>query len=248
MSKVAVSFLTILFYTVAAFAQPNLQINPATLDFMDVELTGDSVIALQVTNEGNQDLVITELNITGNNASQFSLFNPLPLPITINSAVTRLIEVKFEPTTTGSKSAFLEILSNDQFSDTLEVPLIGTGIASTISVTPSPIAFDSVVVGGEKIVSIEISNLGNNTLVVDDTSIVGVNADAFSIVSNTVLPIRIQPGGNPVSMDIRFAPSLGGANVSFLVLSSNDPDNPVLPVAVEGIGVFPEAGNQHYGA
>ena len=241
MLKVASSFLTILLlFTAGLMAQPTLQVNPATVDFMEVELLSDSVIALQVTNEGSTDLVISDLSITGNNAAQFSLFNPLPLPITVNPSVTRLIEVKFEPATTGSKSAFLEFLSNDQFSDTLEVPLIGTGIASTIAVTPSPLSFDSVVVGGSNTLSVEINNLGNNTLVVDDTSIVGTNADAFRIASAVSLPISIAPGGDPVSLDIEFAPSLSGTNTAFLVLSSNDPENPVLAVTVEGIGVFPE--------
>ncbi len=240
MSKVVSSFLTILFFTAGLFGQATLQVDPTTVDFMEVELLSDSVFGLRVTNEGTDDLIISELNITGNNAAQFSLFNPLPLPITVNPSNTRTIELQFAPATTGSKSAFLEILSNDQFSDTLEVPLIGVGIASTIAVTPSPLSFDSVVVGGSSTLSVEISNLGNNTLIVNDTSIVGDNADAFAIVSSPALPISIEPGGNPVTLDIRFAPLLAGTNSSFMILTSNDPANPALAVTLDGIGVFPE--------
>lgn len=223
-----------------ALGQPSIGVNPSTVDFLNVRVNSTNTRQLEITNSGNSDLIISAFLINGNHASQFSLPGNPATPFVINASVTRMIDIRFAPTSIGNKSAILRLVSNDAFSDTLDVPLIGNGLAAQILLTPSTIQFDSVVVGGRAVRTLQISNLGNEALRIQDTSFVGANAADFRFVTPPVLPIIIQPGANPRIIQIEFTPTNGGANSAFLILTSNDPLSPVSNIPLNGLGVFPD--------
>ena len=234
------TFLWTILVANVAIAQPAISVTPSTIAFGNIKVNATSTVSLQISNTGNSDLIITEFLLGGNHAGQFSLpGNPIT-PFVINANVTRIVDVRFSPNSIGSKSGLLQLISNDAFSDTLDVPLAGTGLASQIQLTPASIQFNNVVVGGRGIKTLQISNLGNDVLRIQDTSIVGTNSSNFRFVSPPVLPITILPGANPRIFQVEFAPTTGGANSAFLVLTSNDPQRPVSNIPLNGTGVFPD--------
>ena len=88
---------------------------------------------LTITNDGNADLIISSMNITG---TDITLFSPISTtPITIPSSQSRDITVKFLLTSIGVKNAELNINHNGSPSTTV-VPLTGRGLnPAIISVT-----------------------------------------------------------------------------------------------------------------
>ncbi|MBX6423147.1 CFI-box-CTERM domain-containing protein [Thermosulfurimonas sp. F29] len=87
-----------------------------------------------VRNAGGADLNITEVSITGTDASEFSISVDHCNGTTLNPGGNCTITVAFSPESAGSKNATLEITSNDPDEGTVLVALSGTGAVVTHTV------------------------------------------------------------------------------------------------------------------
>ena len=106
-----------------------------TFDCVDVgEAASQTFI---VTNEGEGDLKITNLSISGTDASQFSIQNDDCSGQTLGFSVARTVDVVFSPSSVGAKIASLMIPSNDPDTPTLNIELSGQGISFSPCPQPS---------------------------------------------------------------------------------------------------------------
>jgi len=109
---------------------------PATLVFPDRRVDNAALLTasrvLVVDNNGDLDLTITDLTITG--SADFTLVSPTP-PVTIAPGGTRNVTVLFDPSAAGLRTATLAIASNDPLTPVLNVALSGTGTSAVIAVT-----------------------------------------------------------------------------------------------------------------
>ncbi len=99
---------------------PNLPV-PASLNFGDVEIGSEDVSqSLELANSGaSEDLTITAITITGNNADSFSLVPPA-LPLVLGPGENTSIDITLSPGEVAAPlMAALEISSNDS-SDSLQ--------------------------------------------------------------------------------------------------------------------------------
>ena len=80
----------------------------------------------------NNQLNVTGWNITGTNASNFTV-SGITFPITINRAALVSFTVSFTPTTSGNHSAILEIYSNDPNENPYVYNLSGNGDPTLIT-------------------------------------------------------------------------------------------------------------------
>jgi hypothetical protein len=132
----------------------NITANPASLYFASVNVGKSSIKTVAVSNTGTTNLEIGTIEITGTNASEFSILNDTCSGQTIAPSGTCRVDVRFSPasgiparfsmveyfkqamsllTPTGykqTKSAILSIPSNDPDTPTLEVLLSGKGYAT----------------------------------------------------------------------------------------------------------------------
>jgi hypothetical protein len=132
----------------------NITINPPSLNFHSVNIGKSSIKTVTVTNTGTTDLVIGTIEITGTDASEFSILNDSCSGQTVASSGTCTIGVRFSPESETperfsmveyfkqamslltpksykqTKSAILNIPSNDPDMPILEVPLSGKGYAN----------------------------------------------------------------------------------------------------------------------
>jgi hypothetical protein len=94
------------------------------------------------------------------------------------------------------------------------------------------LVFGAVYVGHPATTVLEVSNLGSDTLLV---SAVTVTGPAFSadVTTFALLPQMVQP------VVVTFTPPGTGQHTGTLTLTSNDPDEPVVTVALAGVGVNP---------
>ena len=81
-----------------------------------------------IVNQGTSgsQLNITSVSIVGADASQFVISEDTGESM-LRQSVSRNVTIKFDPTTTGNKTAKLRILSNDTDEGTLDISLLGTG-------------------------------------------------------------------------------------------------------------------------
>lgn len=102
--------------------------SPTSYDFGTVLISQSSTPAtVTVSNTGNIDLFIGQLHITGTHASEFVLQNDTCSNQTIAQSASCTFDAVLSPTTEGSKTASIEIPSDDPNNPVLNIPLTGTG-------------------------------------------------------------------------------------------------------------------------
>ncbi len=106
-------------------AKPEIAISPKSIDFGPIEMNNNSTGSVTISNNGSADLIIDSVVISGPNADAFSSVNGCST-IPPNGSCT--LKVTFHPTTLSTKSANLNISSNDPDTPTATVALSGTGV------------------------------------------------------------------------------------------------------------------------
>ena len=114
---------------------PQLLALPPSLDFGEVYVDSTVAQALQLTNPGTADLVITAISLTGADSTQFSVAG-VTVPLTVPPGDTTRFSVAFTPTSEGNKRAAVRLATN---ADTTEIALSGRGVVLTSDVTVSPV-------------------------------------------------------------------------------------------------------------
>jgi hypothetical protein len=139
-----------------------------------------------ITNEGTADLTISSVIITGTDASQFSIETDTGEG-TLTPGATRTVQVSFDPSTMGVKSAQLRIESDDSDEGTVDVSLSGTGLDQEITVSPLTLAFGSQDVDAGATISqtVVITNDGTANLAISSVTLVGADPGHFTIESDT---------------------------------------------------------------
>ena len=216
---------------------PDIAISPTSKNYGNVAVGATGSQTFTVSNTGNGDLSVSSVSLTGTNADQFSITSGGGA-FTLSPAGTRSVTVQFAPISAGSKSATLRIASDDPDENPKDVALSGTGVVPDIDVTPSPLAFGNVVVGGNSTETITVSNAGEATLSVTSTGLTGGQSTEFSITSGGG-SFTLEPGATR-SVQITFAPTSTGAKSTTLRFASNDPDENPKDVTISGTGAVPD--------
>ncbi|UCD16839.1 MAG: M20/M25/M40 family metallo-hydrolase [Candidatus Zixiibacteriota bacterium] len=101
-----------------------------------------------------------------------------------------------------------------------------------IALSDSLLDYDSVFIGGSLATPLTVSNWGNNILTI--TGITNTHPD-FSV---TVPQYTVNPNESVV-IPVTFSPGSVGELTDTVTITSDDPDEPILSVALQGIGVEP---------
>jgi Zn-dependent metalloprotease len=108
---------------------PRIGVDPNTLAFGEVVVTGSVHQALTIRNTGTAELNITEIALAGNDADSFKFSPGGCAGQSLAPAGTCAVQVQFEPVSANGKNATLQIHSNAEGSPVTQVPLSGTGKA-----------------------------------------------------------------------------------------------------------------------
>lgn len=97
--------------------------------------------------------------------------------------------------------------------------------------------FGTTCTGSSTSLQLQISNAqtAQSALVVNNFSLTG---SGFSLVSPPALPLTLAPGASR-TLTVRFSPTASGAGDGLVVIGSNDPQTPQLPVTLSGSVGFP---------
>jgi hypothetical protein len=96
---------------------------------------GSSVTNLfTVTNSGNAALNLTNIVVTGANAGDFAV-KGITLPASIAASAATTFNVVFSPSSSGARSATLQITNNDSSHNPFTVTLAGTGLVAPVLVS-----------------------------------------------------------------------------------------------------------------
>jgi hypothetical protein len=108
--------------------QQAISVSPLTLGFGSVLVSQTSTAQpVTVSNTGTANLAVGVITLGGANANQFAISSDTASNQTIAPGTSRIVNVTFNPTSTGAKSADLSIPSNDPVNNPVTVALSGDG-------------------------------------------------------------------------------------------------------------------------
>jgi hypothetical protein len=229
---------------------PDISVSPASYDFGNT-LQGSSSPPLVITiaNSGNGTLDVSSITIS--DTDNYTLANDTgsapcgDIPFSVAAGDSCMITVTFNPQSTGEKDTLLQINSNDPDQGIITLPLSGTGTGGTdipdIAVSPTIHDFGDVVVDSSSApLETTFFNVGNAQLEVS----------ALSLLDATNYTLDVDGGANPCgtppftitasascTVSISFSPKSIGIKSATLTISSNDPDEDTLDIALNGNGV-----------
>jgi hypothetical protein len=192
----------------------------SALDYGDQAVgTASAPQTVTVTNASAALLNIAAINATAEFTVSTDDCTPAS-PIAASASCT--VSVEFNPVVSGSFTGTLTIADNS-VDGTLVIPLSGTGVSPTATLSSTNLDFGGEVVGtASGAMAVTVSNGGNGPLAISAISITGANQGDFAVQSNstcgTTSPL---PSGSNCTINVVFTAQAGGARSASLGISDN---------------------------
>jgi uncharacterized repeat protein (TIGR01451 family) len=224
---------------VGVIPAPRILLNTSGVSFPTIPIGGTSFAStppnITVTNTGNANLVISSINLTGMNASEFAVRNQNCTFGPIAPNATCVFDLAFSPTATGSRSAQLFLSAN---ATSGPVQLVGTGTGQPeIFVSPTNLAYGARPVGTTSpSQAVTITSTGNLPLHITETRLGSDHPGEFTI-TGTTCPTAVAPGTS-CTISLSFTPSAGGTSLGTMIIFS-DANPGGVQVNLAGSGILP---------
>lgn len=211
---------------------PTVTLSPISLSFgNEAEGHTTSSKSVKLTNTGEGPLQPTSFQVTGADPKDFGGSENCHSAVPPGLSCT--IEVAFDPTALGSRTADVSI-SDNATNSPQKVALSGTGVPPepAISFSPSPLNFGYVALNQPAFAQLKISNTGTATLDLEKFSISPSNETEFGASSDC--NSTLSPGSS-CDLTFEFIPSSNGLQSVTLSVTDNASGSPQ-KVTVEGTG------------
>jgi hypothetical protein len=209
-------------------------ISPSSLNFGNQTVGITSAPQnVTLTNNGNINLTISLIQITGMNSGDFNQTNNCPSSLSPNSSCQ--IGVTFTPTTTGTRNAAVSITDNAPGSPQ-SVPLTGVGVVPAVTFYPTSLNFGNQGVGTTSSPMVTtLTNSGEGVLTITSIGIKGTNSSDFVQTNNC--PSSVPPNGS-CQISVTFTPTATGTRNAAVNVADNAPGSPQ-SVSLTGVGTPP---------
>lgn len=183
---------------------------------------------VMLTNTGNVNLSISQIQIVGENMSDFSQKNNCPAPLPPNSSC--IIAVTFKPTNIGTRNAAVSITDNAPGSPQ-SIPLTGVGVLPAVTFSPTSLTFPTqIVFTTSPAQQATLTNTGLGILKISGGGISG-QFGGSATCGKTVAP------GASCTINVVFKPRTKGPLSGAITAKDNAPDSPQT-VPLSGTGTF----------
>jgi hypothetical protein len=190
---------------------PQLVANPSSRNFGSVVInTTTNTLDFTILNVGQLPTGALTQALSGTNVNDFTVITSSCAGAVLTALSSCTISVRFNPTTTGAKTAQIDLSAAPGGALTLQ--LEGTGIdAGQLVIAPSSHPFADTVVGavsaGQTFTVTNTGGTGSGAIVV---SLGGDNPGQFQIGANTCTNASLAPNGT-CTISVTFAPNAAGA-------------------------------------
>jgi hypothetical protein len=216
------------FASASTWTQQQLQCNPCTHGFGQVQVGTSATFSIRLTNTGQKTLSILSKSIQGTSFS----FGNFSVPKTIAPGASVELPIIFRPKVKGYTSGSIAIGSN-AVDATLSMHVGGDGILTSsveLGVSPSILNFGNVTVGSKATLRTTLTASKGSVTISSDPS----KSSEFAVVGLT-LPATI-PAGQSIQVSVKFTPNASGTASSKVGFFSNAANSPTVEL-VNGTGV-----------
>jgi hypothetical protein len=217
-----------------------LSVSQSSLDFgAAVVNRGDSgQQSVTVTDGFNASTVVNNQQITGPDASSFSVQGGGCVGFTLGAGNTCQIFIQFQPTSAGTKHATLQI-DNDGTATPLFVSLTGDGLNGPgLTVSPAQAIYGNVALGSQASQTFTLTNSGDAPLQIQALFMIAGSPQVFPISGDGCSRQQLAPGAS-CQATVGFIPIATGGKDASLFLITNASDIGVTAVGLSGTGVVP---------
>jgi len=201
--------------------------NGDTVDLGQVKVNSSATDDIAISNNGSFDLNISNVTV---GPAPFSVKSS---PTVVSGGTTSNAIVKFAPTAIGAFAGTLIVIGDDPSNQSDTVYLIGTGINSALSITPSNVSFGSVPVLTKVMDTITLQNTGSASLTITGYKLSPASG-AFGIVDSSKHQVA---AGASARVVVSFRPDTAGSYSGVLTLTTDDAAAPSRTINLSGIGV-----------
>jgi archaellum component FlaF (FlaF/FlaG flagellin family) len=209
---------------------PTVALNPTSVNFGN-HIVGATSTAQAVTlsNSGSSALSISNIAISGTNASDFAQTNTCPSGTsTLAAGSSCTINVTFTAGALGARSATLTFTDNATDSPQ-SVALSGTGAtaAPLVSLNPTLVNFGNQNVGSSSSAqAVTLTNSGTTPLGISSITITGTNASDFAETSTCPGGSSQLSAGSSCTINVTFSPAASGSRSASLTFADTAFDSP----------------------
>ena len=215
-----------------------ITLTPNSLAFgSQIQGTTSAVQTVTYQNSCVVNARVSDVTITGDNASDFEITSQTCAGNIINSGTNCFASIAFLPQGVGSRQANL-VFIDDQTGGQRIVPLSGTGLPPAPLVCLSAtngLAFTNTAVGATSAPqSLVINNCGSDLLNISGVTLSGVGSNDFTAVPSCGSTASISPGGT-CTISVTFHPLVSGTRSATLTIASDASSSPNT-VVLTGLG------------
>ncbi len=209
---------------------PRLRISPDSIDIgaWYTGLRRDTSIT--IANDGGDSLLMRSTAVEGSGAASF---RPVPASVRLGRLEAAGATITFVPSDTGRIAARIVYRSNGG-DDT--VHLRGRGIGPRLRTTRDTLDLGAVLTGRCGDTTVEIANVGGDSLCVLPAEMSGSGSPAFRIVGNGAITLGALTGS---TLRIRFCPIDSGLAAARVILRSNGGGSGADTIHLRGRGIGP---------
>ncbi len=213
---------------------PAVALAPASLAFPGQNVGSASAPgSVTLTNNGTGALTLTGISISGTNGGDFSESNTCGTSLAAGASCA--ISAIFMPTAAGSRSANLMVSDNAPGSPQM-VPLAGTGLAASLVLSPTAVAFGNQSVGtASTAYPVTLTNTGTAVLTITGITVTGANSGDFSLSSTCGAALA---AASTCTASVVFTPAASGSRAASLLISDTLPGSPQ-SAGLSGTGTAP---------
>lgn len=218
------------------FPKPQIAARPSAFDFGNVAVGDSGFTTLVIKNLGAAELLVTSIAMIPDD--EFRIDSGWAPPRVIAFGDSLPFDVAFLPKAAGTKNAVVQLTSNDESNNPLEIFLTGTGILfqqPQIAVAPAAVDFGEVAVGDTAVKMVMVKNLGNTTLTLSEVS---VYPFCEFTIDSVETPLLLTPLDS-FQVVVNFVPASAGEKNAALRLVSSDPQSDTLEVRLTAQAFLP---------
>ncbi len=210
------------------------------LDFGEVNVGDLSMVTLQITNRGAENLVVHNVTLGGQvPGAQLEMMGSMTS--TIAPLESEEINLALLAELAGAIETNLRITSNDPENPVLDVPVTGLMTKPTISVEPGLLDYGTVPQGWTIPQALEIRNSGFGELRITGVSMILGSSELFTITDVPSLPVVLRHDER-IGIPIEFRAEAEAVFNGTLSIDSNDPDTPFVEIPLTASGASCETG------
>jgi hypothetical protein len=219
----------VLWFSTFLSAQPAVTFSPTSLSFGNQTVgTTSSAQVITLTNTGTSSLSLNAIKLSGGNRTDYSQTNTCGGSLAVNASCT--ISVKFTPLAIGSRTSTVSVADSATGSPQT-VPLSGTGVAPSVTLSPLSLLFGGVLVGKSSTTqTVTVTNTGNASLTVSEIDAYGDFSETNNCTGAAIA------AGSTCKITVTFSPTETWSRNGTIVITDNAYNAPQQVAFLVGMG------------